>query len=164
MGLAGTMFWRASFASNIDFFHIIIPQLAQGIFVPLFFVPVFGLGLSALSPAELAGGAGLLSFARTMAGAFATSISQTFWANSARDNRVALLNQFDSAKSLGMIHSGLGSTRMLRQFENIVQGQSVMLATDKFFMTVGILMVVAAFSIWLTAKPKKGGGGAAAAH
>src|SRR6201999_3209915 len=98
----------------------VIPQFAQGIFVPLFFVPLFGLALGALSPADLAGGAGLLSFARTMAGAFASSISQTFWNNSARSGRVQLLNQFDSAKSLGMLHSGMGHARMLRQMENLV--------------------------------------------
>jgi len=164
LGLAGTMFWRATFASNIDFLHIIVPQFVQGFFVPLFFVPLFGLALGALSSAELAGGAGLLSFARTMAGAFATSISQTFWNNSARSGRVQLLNQFDSAKSLAMIHSGgMSHAGTLRQLENIVQGQSVMLATDKFFMSIGLLMVVAAFSIWLTSKPKAGGA-AVAAH
>ena len=52
--------------------------------MPMFFVPVFGLALASLKPQEIAGGAGLLSFARTMAGAFATSISITAWNNSTR--------------------------------------------------------------------------------
>ncbi len=34
-----------------------------------------------------------------------------------------------------------------------VQGQAVMLASDKLFVTHSVLMAVAACSIWLTAKP-----------
>ncbi len=155
-GLACTMLWRQGFNSNIDFVHIIIPQFVQGLFLPFFFVPVFGLALSTLTPAELAGGAGLLSFGRTMSGAFATSLAQTYWNNSSRAARTQLLNQFDSAKSLSMVHGGLGHSQTLRQFENLVQEQSVMLATDKFFLGIGVLMLIAAFSIWFTSKPKAG--------
>jgi DHA2 family multidrug resistance protein len=155
-GLGCTMLWRYGFNTNIDFAHIIVPQFVQGIFVPLFFVPVFGLALSTLTPAELAGGAGLLSFARTMSGAFATSLAQTYWNNSSRVGRTQLLDQFNSAKSVSMIHNGLSHARIVRQFESAVQGQGVMLATDKFFLTVGVLMLIAACSIWLTAKQKPG--------
>ena len=35
----------------------------------------------------------------------------------------------------------------------MVQGQAVMLATDKLFMTIAVLMALAACSIWFTAKP-----------
>jgi DHA2 family multidrug resistance protein len=164
IGLAGTFYWRSGFASNIDFAHIIAPQFLQGAFVTMFFVPIFSLALGSLSQAELAGGAGLLSFTRTMAGAFATSMAETYWSNSGRDYRVALLNQFNSAKSLDMLHSGLSHARTLAQFENIVQTQSVMLATDKFFMTVATLMVVAGFSIWFTARPRSGVKPPAGAH
>ena len=68
LGLAGTMFWRSGFASNVDI-HIVAPQTVMGLFVPLFFTPIFSLALSTLSPKDLAGGAGLLAFTRTMAGA-----------------------------------------------------------------------------------------------
>jgi DHA2 family multidrug resistance protein len=154
MGLAGTMAWRGHFASNITFVQIIVPQLAQGIFVPFFFVPLFSLALATLKPADLAGGAGVMAFARTMAGAFATSVSTTVWANGARTGRVHLLDQLDTGRAVQTLtHAGLSQGQALRQFEAMVQGQAVMLATDKLFMTLAVLMAVAACSIWFTAKP-----------
>ncbi|MHB8284880.1 MAG: DHA2 family efflux MFS transporter permease subunit, partial [Caulobacteraceae bacterium] len=63
MGMAFTMFWRSHFDSDINYGHIILPQLLQGVFVPFFFVPLFGLALGSLRPPDIAAGAGLLSFA-----------------------------------------------------------------------------------------------------
>ena len=154
MGLASTMVWRSHFASNISFGDIVAPQFLQGVFVPFFFVPLFSLALATLNPKDLAGGAGILSFTRTMAAAFATSLATTTWSNDARTGRVHLLNQLDSAAAVQQLaHSGLTQGQALRQFEAMVQGQAVMLATDKLFLTLAVLMALAACSIWLTAKP-----------
>jgi MFS transporter, DHA2 family, multidrug resistance protein len=164
-GLAGTMFWRAHFASNINFVGIALPQLVQGVFTPMFFVPMFSLALSTLSPRDLAGGAGLLSFARTMAGAFGTSISTTAWANIGRDERVQLLNTMDSSRAVNQIAAtGMSHGQAIRQFENMVQTQAVMLATDKVFLTVGVLICLSSFSIWITKRPKAGAGGGGGGH
>ncbi len=163
-GLAATMAMRAGFASDISFGQIVLPQLLQGLFVPFFFVPLFSLALATLKPHDLAGGAGLMSFARTMAGAFATSLSTTIWSNSARSGRVQLLNQIDTGHAVQrLMRTGLSHNQALGSFEAMVQGQAVMLATDKLFLGLSVVMVVAAFSIWFTAKPT-GGGPAVAAH
>ncbi len=153
LGMAMTMVWRGGFTSNINFASIVMPQFVQGIFVPLFFVPLFGLALGALQPQDIEGGAGLLSFARTMAGAFATSLATTTWSDAARVNRVGLLNQLNPTQALQQLAgAGLSQAGQLRQFEGMVESQSVMLATDKLFRTIAVLMVFAAFSIWLTPK------------
>jgi DHA2 family multidrug resistance protein len=156
LGLAGTMAWRSGFASNINYAAIIAPQLAQGVFVPLFFVPVFALAIGALKPQDIAGGAGLLSFTRTMAGAFATTLATTFWSDSARRSRAQLLNHTDTHSAVNHMQ-GLGLTygQAIRQFEGLVQSQSVMLATNKLFLCLAILMLVAAFSVWLIPKSKR---------
>ena len=161
LGLAVTMFWRARFASNINFLGIAAPQMVMGIFVPLFFTPIFSLALATLSPKDLAGGAGLLAFTRTMAGAIATSLSTTAWANGARGDRVDLLNQFNSAASLSRLNPpGLAPDQVVRQFEGIVQGQAVMVSTDRIFFTIGVLLTLASFAIWFTKRPSSAGGGA----
>jgi DHA2 family multidrug resistance protein len=155
-GLAATMAMRSGFASNINFAAIVVPQFAQGIFMPLFFVPVFALSLGALKPQDIAGGAGLLSFTRTMAGAFATCIATTFWSDTARKNRVQLLNQTDSHAAVHqMTGLGLSPGQAVRQVEGLIQSQSVMLATDKLFLAIAILMAIAAFSVLLIPKPKR---------
>ncbi len=160
MGLASTMFWRAGFASNINFVGIAMPQLIQGAFTPLFFVPLFSLALSTLSPKELAGGAGLLSFGRTMAGAFGTSISTTAWANGARSARVQILNQLDSGRAVSQLTgAGVSHGQAVSQFDAMLQNQAVMVATDKLFLTVGVLITLASLSIWLTKRPKGPVGG-----
>ena len=163
IGLASTMFWRAGFASNINFLGIAMPQLIQGAFTPMFFVPLFSLALSTLSPRDLAGGAGLLSFGRTMAGAFGTSISTTAWTNGARSARVHLLNQLDSGRAIGQLTAtGLSRGQATGQFDALVQNQAVMIATDKLFFAVGLLITLASLSIWLTRRPTgkvSGGGG-----
>jgi DHA2 family multidrug resistance protein len=158
IGLASTMAMRAGFASNINFAAIVLPQFAQGLFTPLFFVPVFTLSLGALKPQDIAGGAGLLSFTRTMSGAFATCIATTFWSDTSRTSRVQLLNQLDTRSAVAhMTGLGLSPGQAIRQVEGLVQSQSVMLATDKLFLGISVLMVIAACSIWLIPKPKRAG-------
>ena len=155
LGMALVMAWRSTFVSDINFAKIAFPQLIQGAFAPFFFVPVFGLGMAALKPQEMAGGAGLLSFARTMAGAVGTSISTTAWANGTRRARVQLLNQLDTRTAVdSMTHAGLGHGQALRQFEGMLQGQAAMIATDRLFLTLAAVMAVAACSVWLTDRPK----------
>ncbi len=51
------------------------------------------------------------------------------------------------------MQSGLSQGQALRQFEAMVQNQAVMLATDKLFLTISVLLAIAACSIWLVAKP-----------
>ena len=154
MGMAVMMFWRSHFSSNINYDHIVMPQILQGACMPMFFVPVFSLGLSSIRPQEMAGAAGILSFARTMAGAFATSLATTAWANGGRASRVDLLNQTDTEGALrSLMHTGLSQGQALRQFEAMIQSQAVMLATDKLFLTISVLLAIAACSIWLVAKP-----------
>jgi DHA2 family multidrug resistance protein len=158
------MFMRSHFDSDINYGSIIIPQLLQGIFVPFFFVPLFGLALGSLKPQDIAAGAGLLSFARTMAGAFATSLATTFWLDGSRANRVGLLNQMNSAQAVHQVGLlGFTHARSLQELEGLVESQAVMLATDKLFLTMSVLMVMAACSIWFTPKPK-GKVAAGAAH
>jgi DHA2 family multidrug resistance protein len=109
-----------------------------------------------LKPQDIAGGAGLLSFTRTMAGAFATCIATTFWTDTARRSRVQLLNQTDTGAVVHQM-TGLGMThgQAIRQVEGMIQSQSVMLSTDKLFLVIAILMAIAAFSVLLIPKPKR---------
>jgi DHA2 family multidrug resistance protein len=163
MGLAATMAMRSGFASNINFAAIVVPQFIQGMFMPLFFVPVFALSLGALKPQDIAGGAGLLSFTRTMSGAFATCVATTFWSDTARRSRVQLLNQTDTGAAVHhMAGLGMSPGQAIRQVEGLIQSQSVMLATDKLFLSIAVLMVIAACSIWLIPKPKRAGAPVAA--
>jgi DHA2 family multidrug resistance protein len=154
--LAFVMIWRTTFASNISFGLMIWPQLAQGFGMPFFFIPLMALGTGSLPPDEIASGAGLINFMRTTAGAFGTSIATTAWTDSAArahetlageiSNPAAVLNQIGS--------SGLNPSQALQQLEGLVQSQAVMLATNRIFLMVALVMFIAAASIWFAPKPK----------
>ncbi len=162
---AAVTFWRSGFTTSIDFWHVVLPAIVLGIGVPFFFVPTTRIALGAVLPQETASAAGLSNFMRTTAAAFAASITTTFWENSAsaaRDNLAGVLNGVQDRID-ALMAMGLSSQQALRQIDNLVQTQSVMLATDRvFFITAFIFLVTACF-VWLAPRPRPVAA-AAAAH
>jgi len=150
---------------GLAFHQLVWPQLALGPAMPFFFIPMMSLAMATLTPGELAGGAGLLNFVRTTAGAFATSITTTAWANSATVARTAFVGRLNDAD--GVVNqlqaSGMGHNQALGMIDNLVQSQAVMLSTNHVFLAVSVLMVVSVSAIWLAPKPApgamRGGGG-----
>jgi DHA2 family multidrug resistance protein len=165
--LAAVMIWRTSFASNISFGLMIWPQLAQGFAMPFFFIPLMALGTGALPPDELAAGAGLINFMRTTAGAFGTSIATAAWEDAAARNHDTLSNHLQNTAAVlsQMTATGLSPGQALMQLEGMVQGQAVMLATNRIFWLIAAAMFIAAASIWFAPRPRRAmDPGAATAH
>ncbi len=157
-------FWRASFTTEADFCTIFLPGVVLGIGVPFFFVPTTRIALGAVDPPETAAAAGVSNFMRTTAAAFAASITTTFWENSAstaRDNVAGALNGVQDRID-ALVAAGLSSDQALKQIDNLVQQQSVMLATDRVFLITGAIFIVTGAFIWLAPRPKQGPGSAAA--
>jgi DHA2 family multidrug resistance protein len=154
--LAVVMFWRTTFASNISFGLMIWPQLAQGFAMPFFFIPLMSLGTSALPPDEVASGAGLINFMRTTSGAFGTSIATTVWEDGAARAHANLAGEINNPSSvLSQIGAlGLNPGQALQQLEGLVQSQAVMLATNRIFISIAGVMLIAAASIWFAPKPR----------
>jgi len=154
--LASTMIWRTTFAININFGAMILPQLAQGFAMPFFFIPVMALATATLPPDEVASGAGLINFMRTTAGAFGTSIATTAWDDAAARNHDTLSNQLNNpGATLSQLTSmGFSPAQALQQLEGLVQSQAVMLATNRIFWMIAAVMFVAAASIWMAPKPR----------
>ncbi len=154
--LAGAMIWRTTFASNISFGLMILPQLAQGFAMPFFFIPLLALGTSALPPDEIAAGAGLINFMRTTAGAFGTSIVTAVWEDTAARNHDTLSNTLQNTSGVltQLERHGLSAVQALQQLEMMVQSQAVMLATNRIFWMISGVMLLAAASIWLAPKPR----------
>jgi MFS transporter, DHA2 family, multidrug resistance protein len=149
--------WRSTFVTNIDFWRIVWPQLGQGFAVPFFFIPLTGVALSSVLPRETASAAGLLTFMRSTAAAFATSITTTQWDNIATSRRVELAGALNGVGDTmdAMARSGMTAAQSLRQIDGLVQTQAVMLATDKVFLVTACLFVVAALAVWIAPRPKR---------
>ncbi|MES2252344.1 MAG: DHA2 family efflux MFS transporter permease subunit [Pseudomonadota bacterium] len=154
--LAAFTYIRAFGTTDMTYAQIAIPMLIQGIGLPFFFVPLTGLALASVNPDETASAAGLMSFIRSLSGAFATSVITTAWDNktnifkSELVGRVASPNQI--AVSLGDT-SAAGQQAALYILDQNVQSQAIMLATNQIFMIVAFTFSFAAFTIWFAPKP-----------
>ncbi|KZC43436.1 UNVERIFIED_ORG: multidrug resistance protein B, partial [Rhodanobacter sp. FW104-R5] len=77
--MAGTCFMRSDFFIGIDFYHVAVVQLWQGLGVALFFMPILTILLSDLQQNEIAAGSGLATFLRTLGGSFSASLTTLLW-------------------------------------------------------------------------------------
>jgi DHA2 family multidrug resistance protein len=154
MGLVS--FWRTGFASNIDFWGVSLPQLAQGFAMPFFFIPLMGLAMGSVLPRETASAAGLVNFCRTTAGAFGTSITTTAWENIATTHRTDLVGILyrPQANMDVMTRAGMSAGQALAQVDQMVQSQAVMLATDHVFLITAFVFLAGATAVWIAPKPK----------
>ena len=156
LGLGAMTAWRMSFNSDVTFAQMAWPTLLTGPFMVMFFVPVTGLAIASVSPAEQANAAGLSNFMRTLAGAFATSLVQTGWANSARVNQTELVSAMHNNDQViaGMVAGGASPEVAVANLTRIVEHQSVLLATLDMFSVITVVFVFAAMLPWLAPRPK----------
>lgn len=156
VGLGLVTAWRLSFTSEATFLQMAWPTLLSGPFMVMFFVPVTGLAMASVKPEEQANAAGLSNFMRTLAGAFATSLVQTGWQNATRENQTELAGAMSNGEATinGMMAGGTSHEAATTILTQIVEGQSVMLATLNMFATIAICFFFAATLIWLAPKPE----------
>ena len=119
-----------------------------------------------LPPDEVASGAGLLAFSRTIGGAFAVSLATTAWDNTTGNVRAALSGRLNGAEQTiqQMMSGGLSRAQATGQVDYLLQSQSVMVATNQIFLVLGVLMLGAAAVVWIAPKPKVFMGGGAGGH
>uniref|UniRef100_UPI0035696A45 MFS transporter n=1 Tax=Novosphingobium sp. TaxID=1874826 RepID=UPI0035696A45 len=148
--------WRMSFNNEVTFMQMMWPTLLTGPFMVMFFVPVTGLAMASVTPEEQANAAGISNFMRTLAGAFATSLVQTSWANAARENQTELVGAMHQGQGVldGLIASGSTLESATAALTGLVEGQSVMLATINMFGAITICFGFAATLIWLAPRPR----------
>ena len=150
MWLGCWTFVRSFGTTDMTHWQVSIPMLIQGLGMPFFFVPLTGLALASVLERETASAAGLMSFLRTLAGAFATSIVTTSWENDASRYKAELAGKVVMPPELAQ--SGDTAIAMLDQ---MVQSQAVMLATNHIFLVSACTFVFAALAIWFAPKPTR---------
>lgn len=147
---------RAFGTTDMTYSQIALPMLIQGIGLPFFFVPLTGLALSSVDPSETASAAGLMSFLRSLSGAFATSIVTTAWENKTNVFRSELVGKTVSPDEIALTlgdTSSTGQAIALHILDQNVQSQAIMLATNQIFLIVACTFIFAALTIWLAPKP-----------
>jgi len=154
--LALSIFYRAGYALNISFEKMILPQLAMGIGIPLFFVPLMTISMTSVSPGETAAASGLINFLRTIAGAIATAVTISAWSTDAVASRSNLVGRLNVSPDLmaKLEEKGLGAGQALHSLDGLVQSQSIMLATNHMFLLLAAIVALTAGGIWLMPRPR----------
>ena len=148
------VFW---WDSGSDFWTLALPQLIQGAGMPFFFIPLTTIALGAVEENETASAAGVMNFLRTMSGAVGVAIATTFWYDGAQEKRAALSGVLNGAQTtMGqLVASGLSTEQARLLISQLVDKESVALATGQIFVVAFFIFAAAALIIWLAPRPKR---------
>lgn len=142
--------WNA----NADFFTLTMPQLVQGVAMPMFMIPLTIVGLAAVDQDETASAAGIMSFMRTMAGAIGTSIATTAWDDTARTARTHIVDRLSTdAVEAQLAAHGFSPEQIRKMIENLVEQQAYAVSTTHLFGVCVFVFLFAAAIVWLSPRP-----------
>jgi MFS transporter, DHA2 family, multidrug resistance protein len=147
-------FWRAGATADMSYWAICLPLLFMGIGMPMFYVPLTGLAMGSVNEAETASASGLMNFVRTISGAFATSLVTTSWQDRSIVAHAELAQVVDPTRQANAVISFLGGQGQAARevFNNLVTGQSLLLATNGLMTVIGAVFVLASLLIVLAPK------------
>jgi DHA2 family multidrug resistance protein len=157
MWLGGVTLARAFLNTDATYWQISAPLIFMGIGLPFFFVPVTALALGNVEEHEMAAGAGLQNFLRTLSGAVATSVVQTVWEDQTNVFHADLAGSVDRSGETAaqLMAGGMNAEQQRQALDNLLTSQSVMLATNQIMLTVALICCAAAFLIWLAPRPAR---------
>ncbi|MEY2151007.1 DHA2 family efflux MFS transporter permease subunit [Rhodanobacter sp. 115] len=170
MVMGATCFMRADFYLQVDFYHIAMVQLWQGLGVALFFMPTLTILLSDLQGHEIAAGSGLSTFLRTLGGSFSASITTLMWTRRAVTHHEQLaehINPYNPVSQAAMQHLGHGNPQLAGSMINgMITQQSFQISFNEVFYVLGWIFIVLMGVIWMAKPPfvSKGGPATAGGH
>jgi len=157
MWLAVVTLMRTVATTDMTYWQISRPLIMMGLGLPFFFVPLTALALGSVEPHETASASGLQNFLRTLAGAVATSIVTTAWEDKTSVVHAELVGLVDRTgdAARAFSSSGMSPDAVSNMLDRMLQGQSVMLATNHIVAIVAIVFALSACLIWLAPKPSR---------
>ena len=149
-------FMRAGFTNEVDFQHIALVQLFMGIGVALFFMPTLSILMSDLPPHQIADGAGLATFLRTLGGSFAASLTTWIWIRRADQHHAYMsenMTTYDSATRDALQALGGAGHKAYAQLDQILTSQAYMMSTVDYFTLLGWMFMGLMLLVWLAKPP-----------
>ena len=163
------LWMRSNFSTEIDFRHLMVPTVIQGVAVAFFFIPLVTLTLAGLTPDRMPAASGLSNFVRITAGAMGTSISTTLWESRAAMHHAHLTeamnpsNPTAQAALAGLQATGLSPTQALAQINRLIDQQAFTMAVTDIFWASSVVFMLLIPLVWVTrsAHQSQGSGGGA---
>jgi DHA2 family multidrug resistance protein len=155
--MGATCFMRSDFYLDIDFYHVAIVQLIQGLGVALFFMPVLTILLSDLKQNEIASGSGLATFLRTLGGSFAASLTTFLWDRRAivhHEQLAETITPYSATTQSAITQLGHGdATAGSSMINNMITQQGYQISFNEVFHALGWIFVSLIVVIWLAKPP-----------
>lgn len=146
---------RVGYTDQITFWQLMWPQLVFGVGMITTIIPLMDMSTISLKEKDIASGAGQFNFIRTLASAIATAVVVALWNNlipSSHANLTGALNNPQGFLDMAQ-NNGMGAETARGMLNQLVNGQSVMQATNNTFLVLGCVTLVAAAAVWLAPKP-----------
>ncbi|HEV2607303.1 MAG TPA: DHA2 family efflux MFS transporter permease subunit [Xanthomonadaceae bacterium] len=163
--MAMTSFMRSGFNLDVTFAIIAGVQLLMGFGVALFFMPILTILLSDLDGREIAAGAGLATFLRTLGGSFAASITTFVWNNRTIVHHAQMterISMYDPSSLSSVLALGTGDVqRGAAVLERTITQQASQIGFNEIFYALGWMFLLIIVLLWF-ARPPFGGGPTAA--
>ena len=164
--MGATCFMRADFFIGIDFYHVAMVQLIQGLGVALFFMPILTILLSDLEGPEVSEGSGLATFLRAVGGSFSASITTYIWTRGGVVNHANLgehINLYESRVRDAVVATGGHLQTYAAGMNRVISQQAMQISFNQLFDMLGFIFLGLVAVVWLAKPPfiKKGGPGAA---
>ena len=148
---AGAIFSRSYFATTIGMDQMRAPQLAIGMALPFFFVPIMTVSLQFVPRSETSSAASIINFLRTLAAAIATAVVVFSWSRktAAMHSRLAEFPLQSGRYLRQMANIGISHAAALRNLDALTWQQGMVLAVDDVFTKLSLILVLTAAAIWL---------------
>jgi DHA2 family multidrug resistance protein len=155
--MGATCFLRSDFYLDIDFYHVAMVQLLQGLGVALFFMPVLTILLSDLKQNEIASGSGLATFLRTLGGSFAASLTTFLWDHRAivhHEQLAESITPYSPTAQSAITQLGRGDAKAgSAVINNMITQQAYQISFNEVFHVLGWIFVSLIVVIWLAKPP-----------
>ena len=157
--LAASFLMRSAYTSSIDYYHLMVPLMVQGVGISGFFISLVAISIDGIPERRLPAATGLNNFARIIAGSFAASIATTVW-----DRREALHqarladapNPFSVpfAQVAGRLSGhGLSELQTAALVTRRMIGEAYLLAVDDIFWWCGWATIALILLVWMARRP-----------
>lgn len=154
--LGAVCLWNTQFTLDVTFWDIVGPRIVQGLGLAFFFIPVQTLMLSNITPDRMAAASGLSNFLRTLGAAIGTAISVTGWEHLSIEHHARLAESVTAYAAPAQNYldqlrrSGLSNEQAYSVVERALNAQSMMLATNQFFLYCALSFFALIGLVWMT--------------
>jgi DHA2 family multidrug resistance protein len=159
VAFAASYAMRSYYTVQTDYWHFMLPLLAQGLGMCTFFVSMVTISLDGISPEKTPSATGISNFARITGGSFAASLVTTLWDRREAFHQTHLATIGSPfAPAYNQALASLGQLGMTTQqgagtITRELVGQAYLLSSDDIFRASAWAMMAMIAFVWLTRRP-----------